>query len=228
MRPLLLCLLLIAQGALAQVYTYIDAEGNRVFTDKPRSSSAQPVILAPSNSVQLNQPGSAEPPAGPAAVSKMAIHYQLLRILVPEPDASVHNASGDLIVTATSEPGLLPGHSYRLLLDGQVQGEPSRSPVFPLQHVDRGTHLLAVEIIDAAGLTVGAHPAPALPHAPHVAGAEAQGQPLPEGRLRRAPRVPAEGQAQGRSQHPALPLNAIAPLRCNDAHHLLSCPYFGS
>ncbi|MFI8745938.1 DUF4124 domain-containing protein [Pseudomonas sp. NPDC077186] len=159
MRALLLCLLLIAQGALAQVYTYVDAEGNRVFTDKPRSSSAQPVILAPSNSVQLSQPGGAAAPAAPAAVSKMAIHYQLLRILVPEPDASVHNASGDLIVTATSEPGLLPGHSYRLLLDGQVQGEPSRSPVFPLQHVDRGTHLLAVEIIDAAGLTVERTPA---------------------------------------------------------------------
>jgi hypothetical protein len=159
MRPLLLCLLLIAQGALAQVYTYVDAEGNRVFTDKPRSSSAQPVVLAPANSVQLGQPGSAAAPTAPAVASKMTIHYQLLRILVPEPDASVHNASGDLIVTATSEPGLLPGHSYRLLLDGQVQGEPSRSPVFPLQHVDRGTHLLAVEIIDAAGLTVERTPA---------------------------------------------------------------------
>lgn len=159
MRPLLLCLLLIAQGALAQVYTYIDAEGNRVFTDKPRSSSAQPVILAPSNSVQLSQPNGAAAPAAPATASKAAIHYQLLRILVPEPDASVHNASGELIVTANSEPGLLPGHSYRLLLDGQVQGEPSRSPVFSLQHVDRGTHLLAVEIIDAAGLIVERTPA---------------------------------------------------------------------
>ncbi|MGQ7960578.1 DUF4124 domain-containing protein [Pseudomonas sp. SP16.1] len=159
MRPLLLCLLLLAQGALAQVYTYVDAEGNRVFTDKPRSSAAQPVTLAPSNSVQLGQPGRAPSAAAPAAVSKMAIHYQLLRILVPEPDASIHNASGDLIVTATSDPGLLPGHSYRLLLDGQVQGEPSRSPVFPLQHVDRGTHTLAVEIIDAAGLTVERTPA---------------------------------------------------------------------
>lgn len=159
MRLLILCLLLIAQTALAQVYTYIDAEGNRVFTDKPRSSSAQPVILAPSNSVQLNQPSGMPPTAAPAPVSKMTLHYQLLRILVPEPDASIHHASGDLIVTATSDPALLPGHSYRLLLDGQAQGEPSRSPVFPLQHVDRGTHTLAVEIIDAAGLTVERTPA---------------------------------------------------------------------
>ena len=39
MRTLLLGLLLMTQTALAQVYTYIDAEGNRVFTDKPRSST---------------------------------------------------------------------------------------------------------------------------------------------------------------------------------------------
>ena len=36
---LLLGLLLLAQSAQAQVYTYIDAEGNRVFTDSPRSST---------------------------------------------------------------------------------------------------------------------------------------------------------------------------------------------
>lgn len=159
MRSLLLCLLLATQGALAQVYTYIDAEGNRVFTDKPRSGDAERVILAPSNSVQLSQPAPPTVKRAPEAPTKPTIHYQVLRILVPEPDASIHNASGDMIVTATSEPGLLPGHNYRLLLDGQVQGEPSRSPVFSLQHVDRGTHQLAVEIIDAAGLTVERTPA---------------------------------------------------------------------
>ena len=41
MRNLLFCsLMLLALPALAQVYTYIDSEGNRVFTDKPRSGDA--------------------------------------------------------------------------------------------------------------------------------------------------------------------------------------------
>jgi hypothetical protein len=158
MRALLFCLLLITQAASAQVYTYIDAEGNRVFTDKPRSSNAEPVMLAPSNSVELSQP-TATVRATPPAVTKQAVHYQLLRILVPEPDASIHNGSGDMIVTLTSEPGLLPDHNYRLLLDGEPQGEASRSPVFSLQHVDRGTHQLVAEIIDSAGLIVERTPA---------------------------------------------------------------------
>lgn len=158
MRLLFLSLLLAAPVALGQVYTYIDAEGNRVFTDKPRSSTAERVNLAPTNSAQLKQPTPLAPPVV-EAVTKPVIHYQLLRILVPEPDASISNASGDMIVTASSEPGLLPGHSYRLLLDGQIQGEPSRSPVFSLQHIDRGTHQLSVEIIDGAGLIVERTPA---------------------------------------------------------------------
>ncbi|MGA4532152.1 DUF4124 domain-containing protein [Ectopseudomonas chengduensis] len=159
MRTLLLCLLFVTQAASAQVYTYIDAEGNRVFTDKPRSSNAERVMLAPSNSAQMSQPQPTVRMAPPPAVSKPTVHYQLLRILVPEPDASIHNGSGDMIVTLNSEPGLLPGHSYRLLLNGEPQGETSRSPVFSLQHVDRGTHQLVAEIIDSAGLIVERTPA---------------------------------------------------------------------
>ena len=159
MRVLLLCLLFITPVASAQVYTYIDAEGNRVFTDKPRSSNAERVMLAPSNNVELSQPAPTVRMAPAPAVSKPTVHYQVLRILVPEPNASIHNGSGEMIVTLSSEPGLLPGHNYRLLLNGQQQGESSRSPVFSLQHIDRGTHQLAAEIIDSAGLIVERTPA---------------------------------------------------------------------
>lgn len=159
MRVLLLCLLFITPVASAQVYTYIDAEGNRVFTDKPRSSNAERVMLAPSNNIELSQPAPTVRMAPAPAVSKPTVHYQVLRILVPEPDASIHNGSGEMIVTLSSEPGLLPGHNYRLLLNGQQQGESSRSPVFSLQHIDRGTHQLAAEILDSAGLIVERTPA---------------------------------------------------------------------
>ena len=159
MRFPFILLLLVAPLAFGQVYTYIDAEGNRVFTDKPRSSNAERVMLAPSNNVELSQPAPTVRMAPAPAVSKPTVHYQVLRILVPEPDASIHNGSGEMIVTLSSEPGLLPGHNYRLLLNGQQQGESSRSPVFSLQHIDRGTHQLAAEIIDSAGLIVERTPA---------------------------------------------------------------------
>ncbi len=148
MRSLLFCLLLIGLPAVAEVYTYIDAEGNRVFTDRPRSGSAERIQLAPANAMPA-APVVIAPPSPPQTV--IAPAYQLLRILLPEPDATIRDNTGNLIVTLVSEPGLLAGHTYRLFVDGQPAGAPSRSPVFPLSNLDRGTHQLAAEIIDESG-----------------------------------------------------------------------------
>ena len=90
----------------------------------------------------------------PAQADAPVLAYQMLRILLPQPDATIRDSAGNLIVTATSEPVLHPGHGYRLLLDGQVVGAAGRSPVFALENVDRGTHQLAVEIVDAQGRIV--------------------------------------------------------------------------
>lgn len=151
MRALLLSLLILASPAFAQVYTYIDAEGNRVFTDQPKTGNTKQVQMAPTNGMGqvTSRPLAPSAPAEAAPPS-----YQLLRILVPEPDAVLNDGTGDLIVSATSEPALLPEHNYRLIVDGQPTGEPGRSPVFPLQGLSRGTHQLAVEILDNVGRTL--------------------------------------------------------------------------
>lgn len=153
MCRLLLSLLLVAAcPALAQVYTYIDAEGNRVFTDQPKAGNAKHVQMAPTNGMAQTTPRAPAEKAAPAVVVPPS--YQLLRILVPEPDAVLNDGTGDIIVSATSEPALLPAHNYRLIVDGQPAGEPARSPVFPLQGLTRGTHQLAVEILDSEGRTL--------------------------------------------------------------------------
>ena len=160
MRRLAILLLsaLCCLSASAEVYTYIDKDGNRVFTDQPPRGNAQKLDLAPPNALPslpngvrlpppLYAPATPALPPGPPA-------YQLLRILVPEPDATIRANDGGLIVSVTSDPALLPGHLYRLLLDGKPMGEPGRSPVFPLHNIDRGTHQLSVEIIDTLGRTL--------------------------------------------------------------------------
>lgn len=154
MPRLLLCLLLCLNGVLAHagVYTYIDADGNRVFTDQPPSGKAQRVEIAPSNNMEPAEVPTTTVPPYPSARVEPA--YDVLRILIPEPDATILDQSGNLIVTANSEPALHSGHSYRLILDGKPQGAAGRSPVFPLQNIDRGTHQISVEIIDSQGRIV--------------------------------------------------------------------------
>jgi hypothetical protein len=144
----LLWLALSTASAQAAVYTYVDANGNRVFTDQPgkgakrvpmpeRSNSAVPATVAPPRTSKVPVPSKVP-----------AMRYQMLRILGPLPDTAVREEDGSLIVTLTSEPALQPNHRYRLLLDGEVAQAPGRSPVFALSNVDRGTHSLAAEIID--------------------------------------------------------------------------------
>ncbi|WP_223452964.1 MULTISPECIES: DUF4124 domain-containing protein [unclassified Pseudomonas] len=151
MRLWLLAACLIALSASAEVFTYIDAQGNRVFTDQPGSGNAKRVPLATSNRMSANPTGAAPVIAEKRTETKPLFRYDMLRVLVPEPDATIRSSAGELIVSITSEPGLQRGHRYRLLLDGQPTAEPGPSPVFALSNIDRGSHNLSVEILDEHG-----------------------------------------------------------------------------
>lgn len=164
MRPLLalllLCLLLPTQAA---VYSYVDKEGNRVYTDQPPKGvkATKVPVTTPNNLNQQGQPTrklSPTPPPVAKAPKGAPFRYQMLRILVPEPDATVIDQQGQLIVSLVSEPELQPGHSYRLLLDDKEAGV-GRSPVFPLGNLDRGTHSLVAEILAADGSVLERTPA---------------------------------------------------------------------
>ncbi|MBK5414994.1 DUF4124 domain-containing protein [Pseudomonas sp. TH31] len=154
MRCWLLVACLFALPAMADVYTYIDAQGNRVFTDQPRPGNAKRVPLATSNRMSANPTGAAPLVAAGKPEEKPLFRYDMLRVLVPEPDATIRSNAGELIVSVTSEPGLQRGHRYRLLLDGLPTAEPGLSPVFALSNIDRGSHNLSAEILDEQGRTV--------------------------------------------------------------------------
>ncbi|MEJ8863033.1 DUF4124 domain-containing protein [Pseudomonas jessenii] len=154
MKVWLLIACLIAQPASAEVFMNVDAQGNRVFTDQPKPGDARRVPLTKSNRIAAN-PTSAAPLIAESSPEVQALfHYEVLRILIPEPDATIRSNTGEVIVSATNEPALQPGHHYRLLLDGQPTAEPGLSPVFPLSNIDRGSHTLSVEILDEQGRIV--------------------------------------------------------------------------
>jgi Domain of unknown function (DUF4124) len=166
MRALvLLSSILFSSLTWGQVYTYVDAQGNRVYTDQPRKGAAPVKVpegnrmsLPPSKASAVGSSPAQQVPKRPVQVNRV-VHYEMFRILVPVPEASVVHASGEMIVTLTSEPGLVEGHAYRVLLDGKPASEPSASPVIPLRNVDRGSHQLSAEILDAQGTVVERTPA---------------------------------------------------------------------
>ncbi|MGH8373932.1 MAG: DUF4124 domain-containing protein [Pseudomonas sp.] len=154
MKTWLLIACLIALPASAEVFMYVDAQGNRVFTDQPKPGDARRAPLTTTNRMAAN-PTSAVPLIAQSSPEIEALfHYEALRILIPEPDATIRSNTGEVIVSATNEPALQPGHRYRLLLDGQPTAEPGLSPVFALSNIDRGSHTLSVEILDEQGRIV--------------------------------------------------------------------------
>lgn len=150
---LIAALAMTALHASAEVFTYIDAQGNRVYTDQPRGN-AKRVPLTTSNRMPATPTAAAPMTTAKKSPEQPPFHYDMLRVLVPEPDATIRSSAGELIVSITSEPGLQKGHLYRLLLDGKATGEPGVSPVFPLSNIDRGSHSLSIEILDAQGRTI--------------------------------------------------------------------------
>lgn len=146
MRLLTACLLCtLALPAAAEIYKYTDANGNTVFTNqKPEGQNAETVNLPPTNSVEV-QPGST--PAASAPEAPPAFSYSLLQLTdLPSAEALRAN-NGTFTVGVKLEPRLQPGHSLRLLLDGQPYGQPSNVPRLQLVNIDRGEHSLAVEVL---------------------------------------------------------------------------------
>lgn len=153
MRTGLLLALLLSTSVSAQVYTYIDSNGNRAYTDQPRPG-AKPLSIPTTPAISV--PKASPPPAKAAARRQptRVAHYELLRILSPAPEGTVSHAGGEVVVTLTSEPALMPGDLFELLLDDKPAGAAGTSPVIPLANVDRGEHRLAVRIIDIQGRVV--------------------------------------------------------------------------
>ncbi len=103
--------------------------------------------LKPSNSM-ATQPTTAPRAVQPPKQQAAAIRYQL-QILSPAADEAIRNNAGTVSVTVEAEPALQPGHFYQLLLDGEPFGAPGEQTSFQLSNVDRGTHQLAVAVVDA-------------------------------------------------------------------------------
>ena len=77
--------------------------------------------------------------------------YLSAAIASPANDAAVRANGGQLTVTARIAPALRPGHRAQLLFDGRPQGQPQAVARFHLTELDRGTHRLRIQILDAAG-----------------------------------------------------------------------------
>ncbi|MFL9813619.1 DUF4124 domain-containing protein [Stutzerimonas sp. VN223-3] len=148
MRIALFSLLLVFMApAMAQIYKYTDDKGNTVFTNQPPEGvAADTVDLPPANTVDIKMPEAPPPLADEQSDERQQQPYRSLSIGGIPDEQALRANNGTFVVNAQLDPPLKRGHQIRFLLDGVPQAEPGSTTSQQLTNVDRGTHLLEVEV----------------------------------------------------------------------------------
>ncbi len=137
----------------AQIYKWVDSQGGVHFSDTPHAG-AQIITLPDENNSSSPSPSKTSPEPNELqdqSSVKLKHSYTQIGIVQPESGATIRNNQGFVTVTAQTEPDLYPGDKLQLLYDNAVLGEPQKNPVFEINGMYRGSHTLAVQVIDEDG-----------------------------------------------------------------------------
>lgn len=149
---LLLALLLPAVSVGANIYKYYDSDGNMVLSDsvpKEGTEKVEKFQTKPVMTIPALVPGKDRPARANAlpVVRPESAQYVIV-IQNPVEGETYQRTSEPVPVAVSVAPGLATGHRLQMRLDGQDGGELTR--IVPDQ-LERGTHTLLVQVVDAAG-----------------------------------------------------------------------------
>lgn len=143
--------LLAGSAQAATVYRWVDEDGKVHYSDSPRPGAERielrkpNVYSAPKNLPKIESETETDPGADETI-------YQRFSITSPEPDSAFWDNQGNFMLRLALEPGLdaAAGHRIRVYLDGEPQGT-TRNLQWRFTGVNRGTHSVSAEVIDASG-----------------------------------------------------------------------------
>lgn len=150
-----LLLMMVICASNAQIYKWVDSQGGGHFSDTPHKgaqiitlpdeqNSSSPSSSTPQTATESNESQEHSP-------VKLKHSYTKIEIVQPESGATIRNNQGFVTVTAQTEPDLFPGDKLQLLYDSAALGEPQKNPVFEINGMYRGSHILAIQVMDEDG-----------------------------------------------------------------------------
>ncbi|MDQ8038346.1 MAG: DUF4124 domain-containing protein [Pedobacter sp.] len=146
--------MLVFSTAQAEVYRYIDSNGNLVLTDTPPkdkegAAKVEKIETKPLMTVPAFQGGKGSGAAVAAPPKKAGVAYEIV-IQNPEPGATFQkNVAEEIPVAVSVSPSVIAGHRLVYLLDGQEQS--GAIGTLSSASFDRGAHRLEVRVLDEAG-----------------------------------------------------------------------------
>lgn len=145
MRLLILVLLMCSTAATAQLYRSKGPSGESLFSDRPLRPNAERIESSGPNLIPARSADETVVALPDRSVSKKPIELHFIDLA---DEQAIRANNGDLTVTVAIDPPLKPTQRLQLLLNGQPHGVPGTSTRFELQSLDRGTHTLAVRLLE--------------------------------------------------------------------------------
>jgi PPE-repeat protein len=146
-------LILLAAGTSAEVYRWVDAEGQTHFSDRPVPGSER---VDPRSGTASVGP---EPTVPEASLAPMLGPYSGFEIVSPEANQTLRLESGSLPVSLLLDPPLMVGHRLELLVDGvPISIEEPIGTQLTLNGLSFGTHMAVARVLDSIGVVARSAP----------------------------------------------------------------------
>lgn len=159
MKIYLVFLLLMSFGLQADIYRSVDKDGNVTYTDEP-NNEAELIELEelPTYEAAPIPPALFEEQADPLAEENdvLQIPNYTISITSPEQNQSIWTGGGVLTASVVVRPELSSarGDLVQFTFDGKNVGGPQSSLSYTFENIERGSHILAVSIVDKNGRVI--------------------------------------------------------------------------
>lgn len=154
----LIALLILSFCAQAELFKWVDAEGNIIYSDQPppgiekEKHQVDEKTLPPIITTPALETNTAPLATGNASFTKSKERYKSVNIVAPEHDTAVRQNAGNVSIKVAIDPYLFNerGDLLVIYMDGLEVSRGNASTV-QLLEVDRGTHTVRAEIIGENG-----------------------------------------------------------------------------
>jgi Domain of unknown function (DUF4124) len=152
---ILMFTLLVTAASGAPAWTWVDADGQVHFSDRPVPGARQVELTgAQGFGVPATRPVPAAPAGAQPTQGTRVAPYRAINISSPAEQQTLWNIGTMLNVQVEMDPPLSTAHRVDLVVDGQRRNLNTASLQMTVPNVFRGTHTLQVVVIDTAGTEV--------------------------------------------------------------------------